>query len=159
MGWRANTWCPRCKQHRPGEFGFHTHNIKGTVQRNSYCKDCNREYQREDRRINGERRNAAKRAERAPRIYHRPVSRFLDKVRQEGECWIWTGAYDRGYGFYRNIRAHRWAYEDWRGYVPERAHFVWTCGRQGCVNPAHLELTEASKRRINAGVPLKEMMK
>ena len=74
--------------------------------------------------------------------------------RPEGECWIWTGAINRGgygvtgwrspeTGVYRQEKAHRLAYRVWVGAVPDDLPLDHVkargCTSKACVNPAHLE--------------------
>ena len=60
-------------------------------------------------------------------------------------CWIWTGCLGRkGYGVLtiqqRFQRAHRVAYEVWRGPIPQGMQVLHRCDRPQCVNPDHLFL-------------------
>lgn len=80
--------------------------------------------------------------------------RFWAKVDRKGDddCWLWTGAtYSEGYGIlyttprpdkpgrYRQVRAHRFAYELLVGPIPEGLVVDHLCRNPSCVNPAHLE--------------------
>lgn len=89
-----------------------------------------------------------------------PSERFWARVDQTGDCWIWTGHRDRGgYGMFsitntRHQLAHRFAYEDRIGPIPEGLELDHVrergCRRRDCVNPAHLEpvtSAENSRRR------------
>ena len=63
----------------------------------------------------------------------------------ESGCWLWTGAYfEKGYGVfrfqYRNYRAHRFAYELYKGQVPNDLFVLHKCDTPECVNPNHLFL-------------------
>lgn len=71
--------------------------------------------------------------------------RFWAKVEKTPTCWLWDGAlagpgrcygrfYDRG-----NIPAHRWAYEQARGPIPDGLVLDHVCRQTRCVNPDHLE--------------------
>jgi hypothetical protein len=96
--------------------------------------------------------------------------RFWAKVEKTDECWLWTAALtSRGYGDFalasrRNISAHRFAYEEANGPVPEGLEIDHTChngtGCPGeaaclhrrCVNPDHLEaITHAENIRRGNG--------
>jgi hypothetical protein len=89
----------------------------------------------------------------------RPIAeRFWEKVDKTGDCWLWTGSTNHGYGqFYVKgksspARAHRVAYELTTGLIPEGMELDhlchnrdascpggFTCPHRACVNPAHLE--------------------
>mgnify|MGYP002335908730 CR=1 FL=1 len=62
----------------------------------------------------------------------------------ESGCWIWMGTVkEHGYGVigenYKNIRAHRLAYEKYRGPIPKGLVLDHLCRVPSCVNPWHLE--------------------
>jgi hypothetical protein len=78
--------------------------------------------------------------------------RFWSKVKKTDHCWLWTGGKtDYGYGQfhfrsgeykYKNISAHRYAWELINGPIPEGMvidHKV--CDNPACCNPAHLIVT------------------
>lgn len=61
-------------------------------------------------------------------------------------CWLSAGAKNRQYGYGRfdvsikeRVVAHRWAYEDLRGEIPEGLVLDHLCRHKLCVNPWHLE--------------------
>lgn len=97
----------------------------------------------------------AGRRSRAKYVKGDEASRFWPKVNKGGPipahrpdlgpCWLWTAApNEHGYGIFRNaakknVRAHRWAYENAVGCVPEGLDLDHLCRNRGCVNPAHLE--------------------
>ena len=60
-----------------------------------------------------------------------------------GECWIFRGAHLRGYGIFwaagSNRFAHRWAYEQLVGPIPEGMTLDHLCYTRNCVRPEHLE--------------------
>lgn len=86
--------------------------------------------------------------------YITPISvRYLKRAIQAGpdECWGWTGSTDQsGYGMLaitplpksgrKMIRAHRVAWEVFRGPIPEGACVLHRCDNPICTNPAHLFL-------------------
>jgi hypothetical protein len=70
--------------------------------------------------------------------------RFWSKVRQEGDCWVWTGALTKGgYGRFSvggEIRVpHRVAYLMLVGDIPEGLTLDHLCKTRACVNPYHLD--------------------
>ena len=80
-----------------------------------------------------------------------PRFRFLKMLPPrptDGSCWEWTGAKWKGYGQFgtqitpgkwRNVKAHRFAYEMFVGPIPEGLQLDHLCRNPGCVNPDHLE--------------------
>lgn len=59
-------------------------------------------------------------------------------------CWIWQGKLKDGYGRIRVhgviMRAHRYAFELYRGAIPkDRPDLDHLCRQRDCVNPDHLE--------------------
>ena len=70
---------------------------------------------------------------------------FVERVPESG-CWLWVGRVDpdRGYGqFYldgRIVRAHRAAWNIYRGPITNGLHALHRCDVRCCVNPAHLFL-------------------
>lgn len=85
----------------------------------------------------------------------RKVIRWVEEDRgYETPCWIWQLATnDRGYGkswrqgtgrHGRGISAHREAYEDRYGSVPEGLVVDHLCSQPNCVNPGHLEAVTQS---------------
>ncbi len=80
-------------------------------------------------------------------IYPRPSveERFWGKVTiLENGCWEWTGALVNGYGiFWHNpkvIKAHRFAYQLFKGDIPHSFEPDHLCRNRRCVNPSHLEM-------------------
>ncbi len=75
----------------------------------------------------------------------RPAAdRFWEKVNKTADCWLWTGGTtNEGYGVFwdgsRNTMAHRWAYEDAVGPIPDGLHLDHLCHTPPCVRPVHLE--------------------
>jgi hypothetical protein len=73
---------------------------------------------------------------------------FVEKIRSpDGEdgCWIWQGAVGSdGYGRVRRrgttYSAHRFAYELFKGPIPEELCVMHRCDVPLCVNPTHLAL-------------------
>jgi hypothetical protein len=74
--------------------------------------------------------------------------RFDSKWEQRGQCHVWTGPLDKdGYGtFYlrrRGRRAHRVAWFDANGPIPEGMVTNHSCRNRACVNVQHLRLLTA----------------
>jgi hypothetical protein len=78
------------------------------------------------------------------------VDRLLRRTTMVGCCWVHEGARTRdGYGRIlvgsrtdgtrRNALAHRAAYEELVGPVPEGAELDHLCRRKACWNPLHVE--------------------
>lgn len=75
-----------------------------------------------------------------------PLESFLNRIDKTGTCWLWTGTTNEyGYGIFllpgeKPIRAHRYAYELWKGQIPEGRVVMHRCDNPPCVNPDHLDL-------------------
>lgn len=100
--------------------------------RERYRHPARREYYREVSRKRSERRRAAK-------VRYLPVP--------ETGCWLWTGAWDTaGYGMaptgkrHSHVAAHRKAWEDANGPIPDGLYVCHKCDTPPCVNPDHLFL-------------------
>ena len=73
--------------------------------------------------------------------------RIRVKLRQHGECWLWTGRKNRiGYGYMSWLGServvHRIVWELLIGQIPEGKvldHVRKRCRHRNCCNPAHLE--------------------
>lgn len=74
-----------------------------------------------------------------------PAERFWARVEKSPTCWIWTGARTplghgrirlEGYG---ESLAHRWAYIQLVGPIPEGLVLDHLCANPPCVNPAHMD--------------------
>lgn len=89
-----------------------------------------------------------------------PSERFWEKVEKTDSCWLWTGArkgrrgYAQGYGFFnacegenKIVNAHRFAYEELVGPIPDGHQLHHLCDNPPCVNPAHLKpVTDAEHK-------------
>lgn len=72
--------------------------------------------------------------------------KFLKKINKTETCWNWTGRLDiGGYGRFCQgnahwTKAHRTAYQLWKGQIPQGQVVRHMCNNRKCVNPAHLEV-------------------
>lgn len=72
------------------------------------------------------------------------LDRFHEKyvVDDVTGCMIWTGSRSRGYGRLHvggvPVRAHRFAYEQFVGPIPDGLVLDHLCRNRACVNPQHL---------------------
>lgn len=91
-----------------------------------------------------------------------PEVRFLRHVDKTDTCWLWTGntaGSTQRYGYFRpgskatdpKIPAHRFAYEQWVGPIPEGMEVDHVaargCTSKLCVRPDHLEPVTHSENR------------
>ncbi len=75
------------------------------------------------------------------------IDRFMDKVLVwPNGCWMWMGSVGgkMQYGYIwdgkKLASAHRWAYQEYIGPIPEGFESHHTCEQAGCVNPYHLKM-------------------
>lgn len=76
-------------------------------------------------------------------------ARFWAKVSKTDDCWVWFGATNsKGYGCLgvdgRGYLAHRVAYAEEVGPIPDGMQINHICGIKPCVRPDHLEVVDAS---------------
>lgn len=75
------------------------------------------------------------------------IERFMRHVSPEPNsgCWLWTSTCTRGgYGRFTVARghlalAHRFAFEHFKGVIPNGLHLDHKCRVRSCCNPDHLE--------------------
>lgn len=70
---------------------------------------------------------------------------FLRRVGKTPKCWVWKGVITKwGYGAItlrkKTYRAHRLAYDLFRGPIVDGMHIDHICRVRHCVNPDHLEM-------------------
>ena len=76
--------------------------------------------------------------------------RFWIKVLKTDTCWLWTASTIRNYGQFKPepgkvVHAHRWAYEQEFGPIPEGLVLDHLCKVTLCVRPDHLEAVTISE--------------
>lgn len=75
-----------------------------------------------------------------------PAEAFLRRVQKSDGCWLWMGSRNAyGYGIFlmpgeRAVRAHRYAYELWKGKIADGHVVMHICDNPPCVNPDHLDV-------------------
>lgn len=92
-----------------------------------------------------------------PTWHQPPDVRFWAKVDASGVCWEWTASDDgvKGYGRFEdqgvNYAAHRWAYMNLVGPIPDGMTIDHLCRNKACVNPDHFELVTARVNTLRGG--------
>lgn len=73
----------------------------------------------------------------------------LRSVIDDNGCWVWQGSTNQGgYGHFRDgpvlVQTHRFAYEYYRGQIPEGLVLDHLCRNRRCCNPEHLNAVTTS---------------
>lgn len=74
-------------------------------------------------------------------------ARFWDQVTRSNSCWLWNGSTSRGYGLFalvvngqrRTMQAHRYAYIEECGPIPDGLQLDHLCRVRNCVRPSHMD--------------------
>lgn len=79
--------------------------------------------------------------------------KFWDRVLMVENCWEWLGVTNsKGYARFqergRNSGVARWAYEHFRGPIPDGLVIDHLCRNRRCVNPAHLEVVTVTENTL-----------
>lgn len=78
-----------------------------------------------------------------------PLTRIMARVRPSGECLVWQGPLQEGYGHLkvagRMPSVHKVLYEELFGKVPTGMVIDHLCRNRACCNPAHLEAVTSSE--------------
>lgn len=83
------------------------------------------------------------------RLDERASKRFWNKVKKTNSCWDWKAGKLQGYGRFgwkkKNMQAHRVAFIELKGPVPEGLVLDHLCRNRSCVNPSHMEAVSISE--------------
>jgi hypothetical protein len=73
------------------------------------------------------------------------------KPKSNGYCYVYVRSSGYGNGDWREELAHRWAWEQERGPIPEGLHVHHACENRTCVNVDHMELLRQCDHNGAAG--------
>jgi len=91
------------------------------------------------------------------KVNMKPIDRFLAKVSipqsSATHCWAWKASRtQQGYGMFsyqgKSIPAHRFAFEHYKGEIPDKNIVHQVCQNNCCVNPDHLVICTKSESRL-----------
>lgn len=92
-----------------------------------------------------------------PRLY------FSFRGQEPGECWLWTGWSQGGYGYTRvgsrtdgtrrQVRVHRLMFEAAKGPIPDGLVIDHLCRNKLCGNPAHLDAVTQRENVLRGDSP------
>ena len=94
-----------------------------------------------------------------PRLLEDPESRFFRSVdtRVVRGCWTWKSTARNGYGritiHRRQVTAHRYSYEMFRGPIPRGLQLDHLCKNTLCVRPDHLEAVTQYENNMRSDSP------
>lgn len=89
--------------------------------------------------------------------YRDPMERFMEKVNRTETCWNWTASVTQsGYGQFNDgtkiVKAHRWAWVQLVGPIPDGLELDHICRVRACVNPSHLRAVTHKQNLENLAV-------
>lgn len=83
--------------------------------------------------------------------------RLRERTERVGECLVWTRqlppsvTYPQMSVRGKQVRLHRWVYEQERGPIPDGMHVDHSCHNRTCLEPAHLRLATPQENGRNRG--------
>lgn len=101
-------------------------------------------------------RRGTTQAKKIPKTRQEYIAAFHERYDLDASgCWLWNRSTTaQGYGQWsvngRHVTMHRWAFETFRGPIPDGFLVCHRCDTKRCVNPAHLELGTNSSNTQDA---------